>query len=303
MRLLEGPWRGCSQVGDPIACGCLCQAQAFLVPTRLFPGSSCPRFYRGSGEWELGHRQSLGEAEAGPGGGGSPSTAISFCISWYPVLSSVSKSFCSHSLLYPHKSPRGKMGGRTCHQPVNSQHKGHARAWCCSFVTVPLLTGGETEARRGAVTCLRLQSQRGITGSAPFREHPLPCPRPWSCSTPRPSDALQLRRSGVTHSHIFQAGLLPGWVSPLGKAPRLFCMVRRTREEMTKILLERAAEYSPTFGLQGLGVASGSAKVGVQIQQSKGVAGRQPWNLDLERHWLWTDVGQGSVPLLLAVAV
>lgn len=172
MRLLEGPWRGCSQVGDPIACGCLCQAQAFLVPTRLFPGSSCPRFYRGSGEWELGHRQSLGEAEAGPGGGGSPSTAISFCISWYPVLSSVSKSFCSHSLLYPHKSPRGKMGGRTCHQPVNSQHKGHARAWCCSFVTVPLLTGGETEAQRGAVTCLRLQSQRGITGSAPIQGAP-----------------------------------------------------------------------------------------------------------------------------------
>ena len=72
---------------------------------------------------------------------------------------------------------------------------------------------------------------------------------------------------------------------------------------MTKILLERAAEYSPTFGLQGVGVASGSAKVGVQMRQSKGVAGRQPWNLDLERHWLWTDVGQGSLPLLLAVTV
>ena len=44
-------------------------------------------------------------------------------------------------------------------------------------------------------------------------------------------------------------------------------MVKRTREEMTKILLERAAEYSPTFGLQGVGVASGSAKVGVQMRQ------------------------------------
>lgn len=173
------------------------------------------------------------------------------------------------------------------------------RAWCGSFVTVSLFTGGETEAQRGAGTCFRLHSQRGVTGSAPIQGAPPPRPGPWSCSTPRHSDALQLRRSGVTHSHIFQAGLLPGWVSPLGKAPRLFCLVRRTKEEMTKILLERAAENSPTFGLQGVGVASGSAKVGVQMRRAKGAAGRQPWNLDLERHWLWTEVGQGWVPLLL----
>lgn len=105
-----------------MASGCLCKARSVLLPTRLFPGSCCSRPIgptKGPGYGHWGTGRSLGEAEAGAGWGGSRLTSISVCIRWYPVLSSISKSFHSHSPIYPHESPRGKVGGRMCHQPAH----------------------------------------------------------------------------------------------------------------------------------------------------------------------------------------
>lgn len=162
----------------------LCQVQDFLVPTRLFPGSSCPRFYRGSGEWELGHRQSLGEAEAGPGGEGlhqQPSTSASAGIQFWPLSQSPFVATVSFILT---KAQEERWAGELAISLSTPSTKAMQMAWCCSFVTVPLFTGGETEAQRGAVTYLRLQSQRGITGSAPIQGAP---PPPHRDPTPGPA--------------------------------------------------------------------------------------------------------------------
>ena len=258
------------------------------------PGSTGDLGNGGLGTGRVWVRQKLDLA--GVGLCQQPSASASASIQFCPLFQSPFVATVSFILT---KAQEERWAGELAISLSTPSTKAMQRAWCGSFVTVSLFTGGETEAQRGAGTCFRLQSQRGVTGSAPIQGAP-----PTTTWPPVLLHSQVLRCSATKEIGSYPQPHFPGWAAsrlgfPSGKAPRLFCMVRRTREEMTKILLERAAENSPTFGLQGVGVASGSAKVGVQMWRSKGAAGRQPWNLDLERHWLWTEVGQGWVPLLL----
>lgn len=203
--------------------GMLCQVQDFLVPTRLCLGSSCPRFYRGSGEWELGHRQSLGEAEAGPGGEGlhqQPSTSASVGIQFCPLSQSPFVATVSFILT---KAQEERWAGELAISLSTPSTKAMQMARCCSFVTVPLFTGGETEAQRGAVTYLRLQSQRGITGSAPIQGVPLP---PTATPLLVLLHSRALRCSATKEIRSYPQPHFPGWAAsrlgfPSGESPKV----------------------------------------------------------------------------------
>lgn len=157
------------------------------------------------------------------------------------------KVFCSHSpILF---CIDRKVGRRTCHQHINSQCRCHTKGLVLEHCCCSTSYRGKTEAQSGDMSSLKQQNQRearsrpwGIMGSVPIQRASPPC------STPRHPNTLQpgTQTSGVTCSHIFH-GLLPGWISPLGKAPGLFRIVRRTREEMTMVLLQRATGNSLTF--------------------------------------------------------
>lgn len=155
----------------------------------------------------------------------------------YPALYSISTCFCSHSPILSSQEPKKQPG----QEDWPSAHKLPAQMPCegpglelCDCST--FCRWGHWGPEWGYDQSQFTEPEGGPWGSPWLSTHP--GGRPPASATRYP-DALQPRRqtSGVTCSHIFQAGLFPGRVSPPERAPRPFPTVRRTREEMTKILL------------------------------------------------------------------
>lgn len=195
-RVRRGRWkphRGCIDMGDLSALGRLGQTQRWPASSL---GSSCPG-PMGPAEGlqkGLAHRHKSGGGRGWSWAGKSQPTAWARASA---VTHSVgfSKSFGSTDPRAPRR-PRRKVARGTGHQRVSSQRRGGAM-----------------------MSCLRGPGLWGTTGSAPTQ----------GALLPGTQTALQLRRewSGVAHSHTVPAGRLPGWASPLGKAPGLLCVVRR----------------------------------------------------------------------------
>ena len=197
---------------------------SWFQPCPGLPLACAHRSCRGAGEWYLSTVRSLGEAEAGVGWAGSRSAMTCPCgCSVIQLCIPLQSPFVATVPPYPHKSPTVKVGRRTFQQHKTLRPKCHAEGRRWHLVTLPLFAGGETEAQSGAVTYLRLQSQREAP-KEPLVWHPPREPPTWlhPQHPDRHSSAEGTNIRSHLQSHFFQAELFPGWVSPLGKAPGPF---------------------------------------------------------------------------------
>lgn len=184
------------------------------------------------------------------------------------------------------------MGRKTSHQHINSQPKCRAEGRCWSFVTVPLFASGETEASRGTMTRLGLQSQKEAPGVSLAR-HP----------SREPSTLLrsQAPRHVTAEETDIRSHLQPHFPSctvsrlgfPSGESPKAIPQGQENEGGNDK---DPATEGNRKLCQSGGG--------GALCRRCRvWAAGKQTWNLDLEKHKLRGEAGLGLRPSCHLAAV
>lgn len=140
------------------------------------------------------------------------------CLPLHPALYSIAKSFCSHSPTSSSQEPDRKGGQEdlpTARTPAPQMPcRGLALALCYCSTFCRWGNGGP---KWGYDLSQTTEPEGGPCGTT----HP-GSPPPGSTPARRHSAAQETNSRSHLQSHFFQAELFPGWVSPLGKAPRLF---------------------------------------------------------------------------------
>ena len=180
------------------------------------PGSTGDLGNGGLGTGRVWVRQKLDLA--GVGLCQQPSASASASIQFCPLFQSPFVATVSFILT---KTQEERWAGELAISLSTPSTKAMQRAWCGSFVTVSLFTGGESEARRGAGTCFRLQSQRGVTGSAPIQGAP-----PTTTSPLVLLHSQALRCSATKEIRSYPQPHFPGWAAsrlgfPSGESPKV----------------------------------------------------------------------------------